>query len=70
MIAGLECGRGHGRVGGSRIAQGRPTTQAQLLERLQLASYASSEKYDALKYRPELMRPAIVHRLASQLNSP
>jgi hypothetical protein len=33
---------------------------AQLWERLQLGSYASSEKYAALKYRAELMRRAIV----------
>jgi hypothetical protein len=35
---------------------------AQLWERLQLGSYASREKYDALKYRAELVRRAILPR--------
>jgi hypothetical protein len=35
---------------------------AQLWERLQLGSYASREKYDALKYRAELTRRAILPR--------
>lgn len=40
---------------------------AQVWERLQLASYASQERYAALKYRAELMRRTIASRSARQL---
>jgi hypothetical protein len=48
---------------------------AQLWERLQLGTYASSEKYDALKYRAELMQRAILprsggRRLVKAYNNP
>jgi hypothetical protein len=43
---------------------------AQVWERLQLASYASHERYAALKYRAELMRRTMVSRSARKMAVP